>query len=231
MRGKPRSRNSDHGRADDWLAEQGELNWLDDPRRDEAAAAGGREASARPPSGSGPGPRREGGGGRGQWPVGAETIARRRRILALATVGLVIVTAVAVLVATSGGGSSKSGPAAVAPTQPQASTPQPTTPPETTATGATGQAQPSSPSGALKVTLPASGTLSSGDSGPAVVALQKVLAALNLKVGKPDGSFGPTTEAAVNAFQTADGLKPDGIVGAATAQKLNQALASPRARG
>jgi len=64
-----------------------------------------------------------------------------------------------------------------------------------------------------------------------VVALQKVLAALNLKVGKPDGSFGLTTEAALIAFQTAHGLKPDGIVGAATAQKLNQALASPRARG
>jgi len=76
------------------------------------------------------------------------------------------------------------------------------------------------------VTLPVAGKLSIGDSGPPVVTLQKVLTALKLQVGTPDGNFGPRTQAAVIAFQTAHALNPDGIVGAATAQKLNEALAS-----
>jgi peptidoglycan hydrolase-like protein with peptidoglycan-binding domain len=76
------------------------------------------------------------------------------------------------------------------------------------------------------MTLPVAGKLSIGDSGPSVVTLQKVLAALKLQVGTPDGNFGPRTQAAVIAFQTAHALNPDGIVGADTAQKLNEALAS-----
>ena len=241
MRGKPPSRNTYDGRVDDWLAEQGELNWLDDPRRDEAAAAGRPEAPARPGSGYRRGNRpspRPGGSLERDWsPAGPETIARRRWILALVTVGLVVVTAIAVAIATSGGGSSKGGPAAVGTTPPKASTPQPPTPRGTSATSATGQpttpvqTQPTSPSSALRVTLPASGKLSIGDSGPAVVTLQKVLAALSFNVGKPDGNFGSATQAAVIAFQTAHGLNPDGIVGTTTAQKLKEALASPAARG
>ena len=198
-------------------------------------AAGGPEASLRPESGNRPGPR---GSLERDWsPAGSETIARRHRILALVTVGLVVITAIAVAIATSGGGSSNGGPAAAGTTPPKASTPQPTAPRGTTATPTAGQpttsvqTQPTSPSSALRVTLPASGKLSIGDSGPAVVTLQKVLAALSLKVGKPDGNFGPATQATVTAFQTAHGLNPDGIVGATTAQKLNDALARPGARG
>ncbi len=160
-------------------------------------------------------------------PAGSATIAWRRRVLALVTVGLVVITAIAVAIATSG--SPKGGPAAVGTTPPTASTPEPTTPRGTSETPV--QTQPTSPSSALRVTIPASGKLSIGDSGPAVVTLQKVLAALSLKVGKPDGNFGPATQATVIAFQTAHGLNPDGIVGATTAQKLNDALASSGARG
>ena len=193
-------------------------------------AAGSPEASVRPESGYRPSPR--GSLERDRSPAGSETIAWRRRILALVTVGLVVITAIVVAIATSGGGSSKGGPAAVGTTPPKASTPQPTTPRGTTETQAAGQpttpvqTQPTSPLSALRVTLPASGKLSIGDSVSAVVTLQKVLAALSLKVGKPDGNFGPVTQAAVIAFQTAHGLNPDGIVGATTAQELNDALAS-----
>jgi peptidoglycan hydrolase-like protein with peptidoglycan-binding domain len=163
-------------------------------------------------------------------PAGPGTIVRRRRIVALVALALAVVTAVAVALATSGGGSSPSSPAAVESTPQSGSTP-PTTSPGTTTTGATGQqttptqTQSTPPSTSPRVTLPTGGELSIGDSGPAVVALQKVLAALNLEVGTPDGNFGPRTQAAVIEFQTANALKPDGIVGDATAQKLNEALA------
>ena len=166
--------------------------------------------------------------------AGPETIVRRRRILALLTLALVVVTAITVAIATSGGGSSKGSPAPVG-TTPQSATEAPTTPPGTTTTSATRQpttpqTQPTRTSTSLKMTLPAGGTLSIGDSGPSVVTLQKVLAALKLKVGSPDGKFGSRTQATVIAFQTAHALSPDGIVGAATAQKLNEALASAGAR-
>jgi N-acetylmuramoyl-L-alanine amidase len=64
-----------------------------------------------------------------------------------------------------------------------------------------------------------------------VLTLQKALILLGYKLGTPDGDFGSTTQAAVASFQTAHALTPDGIVGAATAQKLNTQLASRAARG
>ena len=229
-RGERPRRNSHEDRVDDWLAEQGDLDWFDDPRHDEAAA--GSSHMERPdggyrsgnPLGLRPDDRPQ-----GTAPAGPETIVRRRRILALLALALVLVTAIAVAIATSGGGSSKGNPAAVGST-PQSASEPPTTRPGTTTTPTTGttpaQTQPSSPSRSLKVTLPAAGKLSIGDSGPPVVTLQKVLATLKFKVGTPDGKFGPRTQAAVTAFQTAHALSPDGIVGAATAQKLNEGLAS-----
>lgn len=62
------------------------------------------------------------------------------------------------------------------------------------------------------VAAPASArpTLRKGDRGPAVVALQQ-----GLRIGA-DGSFGPSTHAAVVALQKRAGLTPDGIVGAKT---------------
>ncbi|HEX7022957.1 MAG TPA: glycoside hydrolase domain-containing protein [Trueperaceae bacterium] len=54
-----------------------------------------------------------------------------------------------------------------------------------------------------------------GDEGPAVELLQSILnmTGAGLKV---DGDFGPNTESAVRAFQTARGLLVDGIVGPKT---------------
>lgn len=51
-----------------------------------------------------------------------------------------------------------------------------------------------------------------GCKGDIVIMLQ---AALNLKgydCGKPDGDFGPKTQAAVNRFKKDEGLEPDGVV-------------------
>ena len=76
-----------------------------------------------------------------------------------------------------------------------------------------------------EVTIPAGGNLSAGDSGSAVETLQQALKQLGLYDGAVDGDFGQGTSDAVVAFQNAHNLTPDGIVGQATADAINQALA------
>ena len=81
-------------------------------------------------------------------------------------------------------------------------------------------------SSAAKSSTPVSSigtTLESGmkNSG-AVKAMQTRLKSLGYLTGTADGSFGDATKAAVIAFQTANGLKADGIMGSATTKKLNQ---------
>ncbi|NLY60033.1 MAG: peptidoglycan-binding protein, partial [Clostridiales bacterium] len=73
-----------------------------------------------------------------------------------------------------------------------------------------------------------SGLLRVGSRGSAVVDLQKKLNALGYNVGKADGIFGSKTRSAVMAFQKANGLSADGIVGPATKAKLNGASTSSK---
>ena len=54
-----------------------------------------------------------------------------------------------------------------------------------------------------------------------VRALQKRLKELGFYTGAADGDFGPGTEAAVKAFQKANGLTADGKAGSKTLEKLN----------
>lgn len=63
-------------------------------------------------------------------------------------------------------------------------------------------------------------TLRPGDSGTAVMSLQRALAREGFAPGAPDGVFGPRTGAALAAFQRAAGLAPDGIAGPATLDRL-----------
>jgi peptidoglycan hydrolase-like protein with peptidoglycan-binding domain len=49
-----------------------------------------------------------------------------------------------------------------------------------------------------------------------VKALQRELASLGYSVGAIDGNYGQATIKAVTAFQRADHLTPDGVVGPAT---------------
>ncbi|MDO5435427.1 MAG: peptidoglycan-binding protein [Clostridia bacterium] len=65
-----------------------------------------------------------------------------------------------------------------------------------------------------------SDTLRSGSSGTQVVQLQKALIELGYLTGTADGKFGPKTEAAVIAFQKANGLTADGLAGSGTLGKL-----------
>jgi len=68
-------------------------------------------------------------------------------------------------------------------------------------------------------------TLKLGKRGDHVKQLQETLIGLGYLTSAADGLFGPNTRAAVIAFQRAQGLKADGIVGAATYEALAYALA------
>jgi peptidoglycan hydrolase-like protein with peptidoglycan-binding domain len=67
--------------------------------------------------------------------------------------------------------------------------------------------------------------LEQGARGANVVALQQALARVGHSPGNPDGSFGPRTRGALEAFQRARGLKPDGRYGPVTRDALTAALA------
>lgn len=104
--------------------------------------------------------------------------------------------------------------------------PRPSSPPAVSAPAPsrTATAAPSSPAPTPAPTQSAPATLSTGMTGPAVLALQQRLAALNYYPGPTDGSFGPDTLEAVWAFQEAQGLPVTGTVGPAT----SAALADPQ---
>jgi hypothetical protein len=72
-----------------------------------------------------------------------------------------------------------------------------------------------------------SSTLRNGSSGPAVLELQRALAREGFDPGPLDGKFGSGTERAVRAFQRANGLDVDGIVGPMTQRALAGGVVSP----
>ncbi len=64
--------------------------------------------------------------------------------------------------------------------------------------------------------------LEEGMSGNEVIELQKYLNAALYDVGNVDGVFGPKVKATLKKFQTANGLRPDGIVGYEVREFLNK---------
>ncbi len=70
--------------------------------------------------------------------------------------------------------------------------------------------------------VPGGGTLKRGSRGPAVLALQQRLIATGDMGSGASGRFDPATEAAVKTFQSRYGFDPDGIVGPAVLEQLNQ---------
>ncbi|OGG76753.1 hypothetical protein A3B35_03000 [Candidatus Kaiserbacteria bacterium RIFCSPLOWO2_01_FULL_54_24] len=70
-------------------------------------------------------------------------------------------------------------------------------------------------------------TIQRGSKGEDVIELQRVLIANGyLKIDAPTGFFGPITEAAVKAYQKANGLEQAGVVGPKTRVLLNKGTTS-----
>ncbi|MFI9812695.1 S8 family serine peptidase [Saccharothrix variisporea] len=75
------------------------------------------------------------------------------------------------------------------------------------------------------------GLLELASEGDAVRKVQHALARSGLYTGRPDGSFGPLTEAALRAFQTEHRLDPDGVVGPETWDRVLDLLTEPDVAG
>lgn len=81
-------------------------------------------------------------------------------------------------------------------------------------------------------TVPVTPTPDGVGGGKTTKALQEALNELHVE-GTPlvvDGSYGRRTRNAVRAFQTANGLEPDGLIGPRTWLKINEALDKQRGK-
>ena len=78
-----------------------------------------------------------------------------------------------------------------------------------------------------RASAPTSSTLRNGSAGPAVLELQRALARDGFDPGPLDGQFGRGTERAVRAFQRANGLDVDGVVGPHTRRALAGGVVAP----
>lgn len=213
-------RDSDAGRApgdEDWLADVGDLNWLDTAEEQHV-----RES----PGGFGERSRQAAGRLEPVLPASADqeraALVQRRRLIAALVLCVVLGTAIAVpLVLLRGGREATSSQPATTALQTATTTPAPAATPA-----------PAPAKSTLTFELPASGTLRLGDDNPgAVTRLQKALARLGFSPGRIDGIFGSNTKAAVVEFQRSKGLETDGIVGKKTAAALNAALAEHAVSG
>ena len=227
---------------DDWLGDVSDEDWSEGA----AELAEQRRATTVPQERSTPESRTER-DGLAVSPAQARPVAstearrraaeRRRAVAALVLLLLIGLAAAATALHLRDGGEA---PVTSAPQSPIVATPAPTetepvqtTTPSTTPTETT----PAAPSeDASTFTLPEGTKLQRGESvgesdltvstDPELIAeLQRALTTAGYDSGTPDGTFGQNTEEAVVAFQQANGLSPDGIVGPETAAALSRALA------
>jgi Putative peptidoglycan binding domain len=165
-------------------------------------------------------------------PTGRADFGRRRAVAGLVLVAVVGVVAAVAVVLLRGGGEEPTTPVTEPVTTPAPSETEPspstTTEPTTTEPTTTEPTTTEPTTGdAVGFTVPEGTKLQvGGENDPALVRdLQEALTAAGYNPGAADGTFGEQTEAAVVAFQEANGLAVDGRVGPETAEALNAALA------
>jgi Putative peptidoglycan binding domain len=200
-------RQSGGGGGDDWLGDKGEIDWDADVREPGRSAPRRAATPARPPeAAAAPDPHT----------AAHEATIRRRRAVGL-VVALLLVGGLIWLAVAAFGGDSDGTSVTTTPTTPTQTTPTQTTPEAT---------PPATTTPRPAETIPEDERLELESTGDSVEQLQVTLKELGFDPGPVDGDFGPLTQAAVVAFQTANGLDPDGVVGSITAGALNAALAA-----
>ncbi len=211
---------------DDWLGDISDDDW--GPPQMEPEGRRVPPASGELPAAEGE-PRRD----RQALPTaGADrAVFGRRRLVAGLVLGVVVVLAgVMAVVLLRGDGQAPVTPVTEPVTSPTATETEPSptpTPTPTTPTTSSPTTTTPSTSGAATFTLPEGTKLQRGEGDAALIReLQQALSAAGYEPGPADGTFGEQTEAAVVAFQEANGLAVDGRVGPETAAALESALAS-----
>lgn len=159
-------------------------------------------------------------------------VERRRAVAALVLLLLIGLAAAAAVLLLRDGAKAPESPIVATPAPTETDRVQTTTPSATPT-----ETTPAAPSeDAPTFTLPEGTKLQRGESvgesdltvstDPELIAeLQRALTTAGYDSGTPDGTFGQNTEEAVVAFQQANGLSPDGIVGPETAAALSMAVA------
>jgi hypothetical protein len=222
---------------DDWLGDVSDDDWNEDAAE---RAQRGTPAYHGIPAPAGEGEPTVGRAAPGRSVDAAEArreVVGRRRLVAGLVLVVVLGLAVAIPVLLLRGGGQSPSPSGTEPSTTATTTPSSTetspsstaTTPTTTSPSTTTPSTPTTPSqsGTTSFTLPEGTKLRLGEGDPAVIrALQQALTSAGYDPGAVDGTYGPTTKAAVTAFQQANGLTADGVVGPETAAALNTALAS-----
>jgi hypothetical protein len=157
-------------------------------------------------------------------------VVERRRNVAVLVLVLVLGLGVAIPFLLLRGGDESPADPVTEPTVGTTQAPTETSPPTTTTTPSPSPSPtPATPApgDASAYTLPEGTKLQLGENDPTLVReLQEALTKAGYNPGAADGTFGLQTEAAVTAFQEANGLSVDGRVGPETAAALNSALAN-----
>jgi len=221
---------------DDWLGDVSDEDWSEDAaeRAERRRATPAYEELPSPAGDLWPEPADD-----GPTPAGPvdpadarRAVVERRRLVAGLVLAVVLGLGVLVAVLLLRGGDQTPATSATetssTTTAPTESTPSSTPTTTTPGTSTTTPATPSTPdTSTTGFTLPEGTKLRLGEGDPAVVKeLQQALTSAGYDPGSADGTYGPKTQAAVKAFQQANGLSADGVVGPETASALNSALTS-----